>query len=417
MFNFSKLKYIIILSLFTHSALLADGWKTITPLTSPRAGASAVVWNNMIYVFGGKSSSGNILKTVERYDRDSGQWDSHSVPDFSEARFNAAAVLFHGKIYLIGGHGHSDILDKVEVYDPVQNLWSGAQKLDEKREGLSAVVLKDRIYVIGGQESSSSFIDEIEWYDKDDDEWEEMDDDLENLRSAHFAAADEDTFYMFGGYYSFSLFKTTFKSALKDSDNEWYSCNSMSEERYYGATAQIGDSIFLIGGENISGKTNLVEIFNTNTGQFSIGNSMPTARSGVTAVTLCDSIYAIGGYNENGDAVTIVEMYAENLTAVEHYTNYNTPVSHIIINGYPNPFNGKINFKIQLAKSGQYELDIYDICGNKVKRLYAGRLSAGQQTFYWSAGNQYQNNVASGVYFLTIRSNHHFEKYKIIYVK
>ncbi len=407
---------VLLLMLFSGTGITGE-WQTIAPLNTPRAGAASVVWQNKIYVFGGKSLNNKILNTVERYDPARGEWDETVVPEFSEERYNASAILFDNKIFLIGGRGEEDVLSKVEVYDPAQNLWYDAQDLHEEREGFTAVILNNHIYVIGGQKKEHSMMDEIEWYDESKDKWVEVNEDMPHPRVAPFAAAVNDTFYMFGGYY-FGLTKSFYKWKFKSDHSKWSAEPDLPTARAYGATVLRGDSLFLIGGEIQSGKTNMVEIFDLKKQKFIGGAPMNTARSGVTGVCLNDSIYAIGGYDRDSDEpLAVVEVYAEKLTAIDQSPSSLIPQSKTIINGYPNPFNGSITLNVAVNRIDYYEIALYNVLGKQIRTIYNGKLRNGQHRFQWRGRDEAGQEVASGVFFMVVKSVNQVTSYKIVYVK
>jgi hypothetical protein len=50
-----------------------------------------------------------------------------------------------------------EVLNTMEVYDPVVGVWSAGPPLVSRRSGVSAVSLGDKIYVIGGFDGSQRF--------------------------------------------------------------------------------------------------------------------------------------------------------------------------------------------------------------------------------------------------------------------
>ena len=72
---------------------------------------------------------------------------------------------------------------------------------------------------------------------------------------------------------------------------------------------------------------------------------------------------------------------------------------------YPNPMNESVQIKFYLAAAQQdFEMNIFDATGRKVKTIYRGELPAGSQTATWDATNDEGNRVEAGVYFFTMRS-------------
>ena len=62
-----NLIYIIFFFTIFVTKILADEWYSAPPLVVARGGATAVTYQNNIYVFGGKSFNNKVLNSVEKY--------------------------------------------------------------------------------------------------------------------------------------------------------------------------------------------------------------------------------------------------------------------------------------------------------------------------------------------------------------
>lgn len=414
----NALIFMIVLLIWTASItteLSAGEWRQGTPLNTPRSGAASVAWNDSIYVFGGKTLNGTILNTVERFDPDSNTWET--VESFSIPRYNASAVVFQDYIFLVGGRDESnEVLKKVEYYIPAQNEWYYAQEMRDRREGHSVAIFNNRIYAIGGQEDDHSFIEEIEWYDNPTHDWEKANFDIPEKTVAFFSAVVRDTFYMFGGVYYDLKDELFIKPSL---DSTWYVGDPLQIPRAYGATAVLGDQIFIIGGQTY-GRTNVsttetIEIYHTRAREYSLGVPMPTARMGMTAVTLDNEIYVIGGRDEIDQPLSLVEIYAEP-TAIK-IQDRPLVIRSAELLGFPNPFNGSINLSVSIHSRQFVNLDIYDIQGRLIQKIYSGILDLGPHRFVWNANNAAESKVSSGIYFATLRASNFTRSVKLFYVK
>ena len=78
---------------------------------------------------------------------------------------------------------------------------------------------------------------------------------------------------------------------------------------------------------------------------------------------------------------------------------------------YPNPFNPKINFDINMPSLKYIEIDIYDIMGHKVDVIFSGYLNKGKYSFNWDGKNN-----ATGLYFIkaTTQNNSLIQKITLI---
>ncbi len=76
-----------------------------------------------------------------------------------------------------------------------------------------------------------------------------------------------------------------------------------------------------------------------------------------------------------------------------------------LYNAYPNPFNPSTTIRVDMAKTGQASLIIYNVIGQKVKTLFNGNLPQGTQKFVWNGTDDSGKQVASGLYFYQLKTN------------
>jgi flagellar hook assembly protein FlgD len=79
------------------------------------------------------------------------------------------------------------------------------------------------------------------------------------------------------------------------------------------------------------------------------------------------------------------------------------------LQNYPNPFNPETWIPFQLAREADVSVRIYDTGGRLVRNLALGRREAGiymekERAAYWDGKSDTGEEVASGVYFYTIRA-------------
>ena len=128
----------------------SDSWTAGTPMPTPRAHATAVVVDGLIYVIGGAAGFSTFYSIVEIYDPATDSWTSgDSMPT---ARDAAAAAYLDGKIYVIGGRQsqYTAWISTVEVYDIAGESWSTGPSLPQPIRDASAFVSGAKIYVPGG---------------------------------------------------------------------------------------------------------------------------------------------------------------------------------------------------------------------------------------------------------------------------
>ncbi len=73
------------------------------------------------------------------------------------------------------------------------------------------------------------------------------------------------------------------------------------------------------------------------------------------------------------------------------------------ITNYPNPFNPATTIKLNLAETGNIDLSIYNIKGQKVKTLLDAYSCEGNFEIIWDGKNNNKKQVASGSYFIKLK--------------
>ncbi len=77
-----------------------------------------------------------------------------------------------------------------------------------------------------------------------------------------------------------------------------------------------------------------------------------------------------------------------------------TPSMVALNKNYPNPFNASTTISYSLPTQSEVRLDIYDILGRKLTKLFEGNQSAGNHSVTWDG-----SGAASGVYFYRLITN------------
>ena len=120
---------------------LADKWEYCEPMPTPRKWFAAVNYQNCIYVIGGKTQeTDDALSTTEKYNPIEGQWTF--VCELNFARFSHTASVLQNKIFVVGGCNSSGTaVEEIECYDTITNNWSVLKKMDLELFSHSSIVL------------------------------------------------------------------------------------------------------------------------------------------------------------------------------------------------------------------------------------------------------------------------------------
>jgi N-acetylneuraminic acid mutarotase len=159
-----------------------------------------------------------------------------------------AAVAFGGKLYAMGGYvGGTKNTGVVEEYDPAKRAWVKKASMLTPLHGHAAVVLNNRILVIGGYEFDSGRMGAwsgVEEYDPETDRWRRRAAMPGGGRGFLAAAVVGGKVYAIGGHHD------QFRVERYDPETDrWSALGPPPEPFERGGTATIGNEIYLIGGE------------------------------------------------------------------------------------------------------------------------------------------------------------------------
>uniref|UniRef100_A0A8C9GWX0 Kelch protein n=1 Tax=Piliocolobus tephrosceles TaxID=591936 RepID=A0A8C9GWX0_9PRIM len=130
-------------------------WKQINLMHFARSNFCGICTeNNDIFVLGGEGNEKNILKSVEYYDSTINSW--RSLPPLNCVRHSASAIIYQDTIFIIGGKDGIGNYGKVHKSVETLNInqknkkWEMFKSLKQSRLRLATIVFKDKIYAIGG---------------------------------------------------------------------------------------------------------------------------------------------------------------------------------------------------------------------------------------------------------------------------
>ncbi len=97
------------------------------------------------------------LANAYSYDTKTDTWQQLAGLPEGRRRGGAGAAEYKGKLYLVCGilHGHSSgTTNMFDVYDPATNTWAVLPNAPHIRDHSTAVIVKDKLYAIGGRNTS-----------------------------------------------------------------------------------------------------------------------------------------------------------------------------------------------------------------------------------------------------------------------
>jgi N-acetylneuraminic acid mutarotase len=236
----------------------SGSWETRKPLPEGRESGAAVCIDGRIFVAGGRSRSA-VLARLDIYDPKTDTWTSGSP--MSTPRYNHAAAAVGGKLYILGGAffnpaGNAQELSSVEVYDPVADAWTLGPALPKPLQDAAVAVVKDRIYVIGGESAGTPDSAAVMILDTAKSRWL-IGAPLHEARDGMGAAVIDGRIYVTGGYDG--VVRSDAVEVYDPEAHSWSKAGSLVHGRSHHASLEFRRDLLAIGGISRSGDTANVE--------------------------------------------------------------------------------------------------------------------------------------------------------------
>ncbi len=162
----------------------SDSWLALheIPEDRRRGSTGAAVYNGKIYIVGGieggHGDPASAKKWFDEYDPASGQWKI--LPDAPRVRDHFHATVYNDKLYLIGGRNSSvnsvvgAVIGEIDVYNFLTGSWStldSSSNLPIPRGAASAILYQGDILVIGGETFQTLAHNETHSFDPISETW------------------------------------------------------------------------------------------------------------------------------------------------------------------------------------------------------------------------------------------------------
>lgn len=214
-------------------------------------------WRDVIYGFGGGRGRGV-----------SG-WSAG--PALTQPRWQTQGLAVGGKIWAIGGYYESGFCADIEIYDPATGTWTVLANPFSGWGQTFAVASNGKVYAMGGLASCLTLAGTVEEYDPASAVLTPMANIPVSTYQPGIAASAAGKIYVVGGCVP--------PTALND---------------------MVGPPSYL----------DILQVYDTQSGAWTIKRSMPTQRFGLAAVIGADGkLYAMGGHGPDGHSVAEVHVY------------------------------------------------------------------------------------------------------------
>lgn len=93
------------------------------------------------------------------------------------------------------------------------------------------------------------------------------------------------------------------------------------------------------------------------------------------------------------------------------------PMAYDLSQNYPNPFNPSTAFRVSLPVASHVTLDVFNLLGQRVTRLYDAPAPAGYLDIVWDGRDDHGRQVGSGVYFYRVLAGDFRQVRKMVLLK
>ncbi len=132
-------------------------------------------------------------------------------------------------------------------------------------------------------------------------------------------------------------------------------------------------------------------------------------------------------YDLNNDGLNDIFWYSTGINSIDVLYNDSVIIPNTesdisvfttqLHGNYPNPFNPETKISYSMANSGNAELSIYNIKGQRVKTLINDHVEAGEHSIIWNGKDNSDSDVSTGVYFYRLKTADGVQNKKMLLLK
>jgi N-acetylneuraminic acid mutarotase len=280
----------------------SNTWAAKPQMPSPPGGKAGTL-NGIIYVMGGRNSSGQSLPTMA-YNVSTNSWSTRRPLPSARGGVNGVTPL-KGKLFVTGGSNSSGQLTRtLFVYDPATNTWSrGADMPRAAGCGIQGAI-EGQLYVWAGCIGVPVVPDahRLFRYNPHTNNWVTLVPPPRRHTFGPYGGAVGDKFYVGGGWWDHA--PTGFMYAYDPATNTW--ADRAGRSHTFGAFAVLGGKLYVAGGEDDAPfAVNDLSVYDPVSNTWAAKAPMPTARSNAIGAFGGGRFFVMGGggLSEEGNEV------------------------------------------------------------------------------------------------------------------
>lgn len=295
------------------------------------------------------------------------QWEELIV-EMKRPVSGAQAVVLNNKIYVIGGYSSIDQknVNWIQEFDPNTFSWTQVGEMKANRKGFFVAKSSASIFFIGGIEENLSYIYNLEFWNPSKPDTTLITGNEKNFNRI-FATGNysDNKLYLFGGFSNPNVSDTTTLSYFIEYDlqnniilknnNFIYNGTNFPNQQM---SAIVGNSIYIFGG-TLNGLLKSIYEYKIDSNEFiDFSSDLSSPRAGGTAVRdeYSNNVYLIGGFDEGNAALAVVEKF-------------NPVVDANNIESAPSLINERTNPAAVFYEGSIYVFGGQDVGGNVVKKI------------------------------------------------
>lgn len=233
------------------------------------------------------------------------------------ARQGATAGVINNKLYVVGGHPFGDPnQDDDELfanneYDPQTNTWTPRTAPPFGRNLTGGDVWNNKLYVAGGCINSDCNLmtNAFASYDPAVNSWSTLQP-MPQPRNLMAVGAINARLYVAGGAAPFA--PTNSLQVYDIASNTWAAMAAMPQPSHSSAAVVFSGTLFVMGGVDASGPTTRVQVYDPGSNSWSTRAPMLTTQTTASAVVINNRIYLFGGSDGFGTSIKTVQSYDPN---------------------------------------------------------------------------------------------------------
>ncbi|KAK6943206.1 Development/cell death domain [Dillenia turbinata] len=272
--------------------------RSLKPMSSFRAYASTVKFDDKFIIFGGGSDC-VWYDTVESYSPTNNEWTL--CPSLHTKKGSLGGATLNNKVFAVGGGNGVECFSEVEMFDLDAERWIHARSMLEKRFALAAAELNGVLYAVGGYDGND-YLSSAERFDPRGHSWTKIGR-MNVKRGCHSLAVLNEK--MIETQLVFWLILMGSENRVDMGSSGHFVDPNICDES--------GNAFvrYVLGGYDGSNTVSTVEIYEPRMDSWMAGVPMNHPRGYFAAAVIRDSLYVVGGMKDDTNLLETVERYQE----------------------------------------------------------------------------------------------------------